>query len=246
MNDIENVLTQIGLTKGEAVVYLALLSLGPSTTGRIVDASNIARSWVYTALSKLHKRGLVSTTQIGMRTQYEAAKPEQLLNVVHAEAEEKENEIRRVLPQLRVLPASRPDKVEVQVLYGVAALRDILSRRLVHKEPILVFGVPSIAPKKIGYGWLEEFHAERTRQKIIMKHIYSEAARERVKYLKKLPYTEVRVLPGLESAEAINICGDEVSLVDYLSSPIRIIFIKSVSTANTYKRMFNELWSKAH
>ena len=53
-------LREAGLTEGEIKVYLALLELGSSTTGPIVDKSGISRSIIYQILEKLMEKGLVS------------------------------------------------------------------------------------------------------------------------------------------------------------------------------------------
>ena len=52
-------LIQVGLTKTEIKVYLALLDLGESLTGTIANSATLYRKNVYDALSNLHKKGLV-------------------------------------------------------------------------------------------------------------------------------------------------------------------------------------------
>jgi sugar-specific transcriptional regulator TrmB len=58
MESIE--LTKLGLTEGEAKVYLALLKLGSSTVGPIVKKSKVAYSNIYEVLERLISKGLVS------------------------------------------------------------------------------------------------------------------------------------------------------------------------------------------
>jgi len=50
----------LGLTEGEAKVYLSLLELGSSTIGPIIKKANIASSNVYDILNRLLKKGIVS------------------------------------------------------------------------------------------------------------------------------------------------------------------------------------------
>ena len=59
MNKIE-LLEGIGLSKGEVKTYFALLELGPSTTGEIINKASVSRSKVYEMLDRLMKRGLAS------------------------------------------------------------------------------------------------------------------------------------------------------------------------------------------
>ena len=54
------ILREIGLTDSETKVYLALLELGDSTRGEIVNTAGIAGSKLYEIIDKLQDRGLVS------------------------------------------------------------------------------------------------------------------------------------------------------------------------------------------
>ena len=53
------VLEEIGLTSGEAKVYLALLELGPSKAGGILRKSGLQNSVVHLCLNKLIEKGMV-------------------------------------------------------------------------------------------------------------------------------------------------------------------------------------------
>ena len=57
---IHDVLREIGLTESENKIYLALLDLGDSTRGDIVNKSGVAGSKVYDLLERLREKGLVS------------------------------------------------------------------------------------------------------------------------------------------------------------------------------------------
>ena len=56
----ESLLEKIGLTKSEIKVYLALLELGCSATGKIVEKSKASSSKIYEILDRLMQKGLVS------------------------------------------------------------------------------------------------------------------------------------------------------------------------------------------
>ncbi|MBS3102745.1 hypothetical protein J4458_04845 [Candidatus Woesearchaeota archaeon] len=47
------ILQRVGLTPGEAKIYLALLELGQSTTGPIVNKSKVSTSKTYKILERL-------------------------------------------------------------------------------------------------------------------------------------------------------------------------------------------------
>ena len=56
----KSLLEDIGLTRSEINVYLALLELGSSTTGKIIDKAKVSSSKIYEVLDKLIQKGLVS------------------------------------------------------------------------------------------------------------------------------------------------------------------------------------------
>ena len=56
----KEILREIGLTEGEIRVYTALIGLGKSSTGAIMEKSGISSSKVYLILEKLIEKGLVS------------------------------------------------------------------------------------------------------------------------------------------------------------------------------------------
>ena len=55
------ILEEIGLTKSEIKVYIALIELGPSSKGPIVKKAKITSSKIYEVLDKLTEKGLVSS-----------------------------------------------------------------------------------------------------------------------------------------------------------------------------------------
>ena len=73
-------LEEIGLTKGEIAVYMALLDVGSSTVGPIIDKANVSSSKVYDILERLMDKGLVSFVIKSGTKNFEAADPERLLD----------------------------------------------------------------------------------------------------------------------------------------------------------------------
>jgi HTH-type transcriptional regulator, sugar sensing transcriptional regulator len=53
-------LTTLGLTPGEAKAYLAMIQIGPSRVGKIVEISGVSQSKIYNVLDRLILKGLAS------------------------------------------------------------------------------------------------------------------------------------------------------------------------------------------
>jgi sugar-specific transcriptional regulator TrmB len=68
----EKILEELGLSKNETKVYLALLELGLSSLKDITSKSGVHRTNVYDSLKRLVKKGLVSHVTKDNKTAYEA------------------------------------------------------------------------------------------------------------------------------------------------------------------------------
>src|SRR3989344_7720715 len=74
------ILKEAGLSEGEIKVYLALLQVGPSTSGPIVETSKVSRSIVYHILEKLIEKGLASYIVKEKTKYFQANNPSQIIN----------------------------------------------------------------------------------------------------------------------------------------------------------------------
>ena len=84
-------LTNLGLTQGEAKVYLAMIQIGPSRVGKIVEISGVSQSKVYNVLDRLILKGLASYNLQDNIKHFQSLEPSRL----HEYIQRKEDEIRR-------------------------------------------------------------------------------------------------------------------------------------------------------
>jgi sugar-specific transcriptional regulator TrmB len=237
----EEVLKDMGLSINESKVYLALVELGQSTVGNISKKCKVHRTNVYDSLRKLELKGIVLASEREGTKCFDAKDPSELINLL----KKKEEQLKQVLPQFKLdYSLASKKKNNAHIFEGVKAVHDMLEGFLSYNEPILVFGVPKNAPEILG-NWLMPHHKRRTAKKILMKHIYNEDAKERVKFLNKMEYTEAKYLPKeFNSPVSTEICGEEVIFVFWKTSPI-VIHIKNKEIADYYKKYFNRLWELA-
>ena len=66
----------IGLTPNEAAVYVASLSVGPSTVAAIARAAGIERTNTYRIIESLQEQGLMSVEVVGLKKRYVPESPE--------------------------------------------------------------------------------------------------------------------------------------------------------------------------
>jgi len=230
----------VGLSRNEAKIYLALLRLGSSTAGKIAEITKMHRSNVYDSLERLKEKGLVAHFVKDETKYFEAADPSVLRDLL----KEKELRLEKIMPQLMLNQRMALEKGEAKIYEGLKAAKNIMNHMLAKNQPIYVYGVAKAAPELIG-PFLENFHKRRIAKKIQFDHIYNTDAIERAKWLNKLPFTRAKLLPKeFDSPVATNICGDEVILILWRKDAL-VIQIKHPEVAKAYKRYFDLLWSLA-
>jgi len=237
---MEEELMEIGLSKNEIKVYLKLSEIGASSAYNISKKANLFKANTYDALKRLVEKGLVSQKTVEKKELYEASDPGLLLDLLDT----KKEKISRIIPIIRIKQSTVQTETEVNVHKGADAFINLLYTFLEYKEPILIYGAPKEAYQELKYK-IESFHKERIKRKIKMYHIYNFDATERIKTLKKMPYTPIKKLPELfDSKISTNICGDIVSFTTFTPS-IKFIRIKDKNLANSYKNYFKILWANA-
>ena len=84
-------LIDVGLTPGEAKVYLAMIHIGPSRVGKIVEMSGVSQSKIYNVLDRLILKGLASYNLQDNIKYFQSLEPSRL----HEYIQRKEDEVRR-------------------------------------------------------------------------------------------------------------------------------------------------------
>lgn len=193
------ILEDIGLTKSEIKVYLALLELGPSTKGPVVHKSGVASSKIYYLLEKLMEKGLVSYIIRANVKHFEAVPPRKLLDYVEAKKEkveiQKEN-LKKILPQLEMRQFIAMITPEARIFRGMGGARtsfnDILTT-LKKGEEYYVLGVSTYTQRFERF--VINFHKKRAKCSIRCKIMVNEVAKDIGRELESIPLTEVRYIP---------------------------------------------------
>jgi sugar-specific transcriptional regulator TrmB len=237
----EESLVEIGLSRNEAKVYLALLRLSSASAGEITGESGVHRRNVYDSIERLVKHGLVGHIVKGKIKYFEAANPSSLLNIIEEEKsvlEDKAKSINAILPEL-LLVHGRKEKESVIIYKGVKGIKTVLEDILKTGETNRVLGAHR-PPKQIK-NYMSVFHARRVRSRIKDKLIFEKGDAERARSLAKLPFTEIRLLPTRNGSNtAVNIYGDRVAILMW-SEPVAIV-IKNREVADSFRLYFDLIW----
>ena len=99
------ILEELGLTKNEVKVYLALLELGSTPAGPLVKKLSMHRAAVYNLLDLLLDKGIISYVTKHNIKHFEAHDPERLLEYIKLkkqQLDEKEKKLKEKLPELQL------------------------------------------------------------------------------------------------------------------------------------------------
>ena len=91
------ILLELGLTNTEIKIYLALLELGSSSAGAILERSHLPNSTLHRDLNSLIEKGLINFILEGKRKIYQATDPESLLVLL----DDKKKRLEKILPELK-------------------------------------------------------------------------------------------------------------------------------------------------
>ena len=246
---VKNALKQIGLTDGEINVYLALLELGSTTTGKITKHSNISGSKVYEVLDRLMNKGFVTFVNKNGVKYFEASNPNKILDYLDEkenQIEEEKTNIRKIIPQL-ILKQKFAEKSNVKVFTGFEGLKtaeeDILNS-LKRGEEWLSMGL-SEQPKTWEI-YFNKKQKERAEKGIKHKHLLNEKYKSLYQVRQTLKHTEFRFLPkNFEMPTSTEIYKNKVMIFILLQEDPMVILIESKAVADSFRKYFYALWNSS-
>ncbi|MBN2101602.1 MAG: hypothetical protein JW716_01885 [Candidatus Aenigmarchaeota archaeon] len=243
--DLERHLEDVGLTKSEAKVYLALLELGASTTGPLVTLSKTADSKIYVVLEKLVSKGMASSFKRGGVRLFKAAPPNQILSYLKekkSSIEKQEQMMTSVLPFLSSLAGSREEEKESAVFSGPkgmkAAFADVIDS-LDGGETVCILGVHSFGEKfkRLGIN----FHRNRSEKGIKVRFLVNHNATNIAdEFLKYQPAT-VRLMDESIFTLAIFLIYKNKVIIS-LADEMTMFMIKSQRAKDSFQSYFEKIW----
>lgn len=234
------ILEDIGLSNAEIKVYLALLELGSSTAGPIIEKSGLQSSVVHMTLNKLIASGFVSSIKEGKRNHYQASNPKHILEYL----DEKRDAFRNILPVLLERQRLSQKKPEVITFRGIKGIRELLYELLDAggKEHLTIGSCE--ASLMLGESWWVQYHKKRKQKGIGARLIFNQSLKKWTKkHYKNL--SEIRFTgQGFEPLTETIIRHETVGIIIWSKNPLGIT-IQQSEAAKSYKEYFEVLWQQA-
>jgi sugar-specific transcriptional regulator TrmB len=244
------ILKEIGLTDSESKVYLALLELGDSTRGDIVNKSGIAGSKVYEVLGKLQEKGLASIYIKNKVKHFKPTNPKQIFGYLEDRKQQIvkiEREAKSILPNLLALYSTSKEEQKVELISGLKGLELIFKEQielLKKGETCFVIGGTKGIDEEIIQAFFEKVHIWREQKGIKTKMLFNTIQKKSTEKLyssKKYPNTKTRYIQHT-SPVAINIYKNRTIIIIF-DKKINAIHIKSQDVANSFIEYFSLLWN---
>lgn len=236
------ILEDIGLTKNEIEVYLALMMLGSASAGVITRESCLHRRNVYDTLEKLVQRGLVSFVTKGKIKHFETTDPQRLLDILKEKRrnlEIGEKRLQAIMPDL-LNSKNLKETQEVRIFMGREG-RKLLFEDILRtaKENLVLGGVP---PSKSSESYMTRYNRRRAKLGIRNKMIYNKR-HGYLNFLKTFDSTEIRIMPReLKSRVTFNIYNNKVAILFRIAEKPFTILIENESVTNDFREYFNFIW----
>lgn len=241
----EKILEEVGLSKNEIKVYLSLLKLGKTTSWKLIAETGIQVSALYYCLDNLVKKGLASYSMVANKKHFQAASPEQLIQLV----DNRKKQLEVMLPELKAIQKQSEERIQTNVYEGYKGFKGIYDRllRVMKKgETYYVFGARQIGDttNETLNLMITNFHKQRDKQGIKVKIIFNEDVEKEVKKI-ATDFKHMRFRFSDIRTNSFVLMYDN-RIVNFLYTE-RLIAIETISkdVYESYKNFFEEMWKSA-
>jgi len=243
-------LRKAGLTEGEARTYLALLKIGSSSTGPIIDETKISRSIIYQILDNLIDKGLVSYITKEKTKYFQASEPSRLkdfLDEKEREFNKNRDEVENLIPKLLSLTKKTKEN-EVRVFAGfkgMITVHEHTYEKLEKGEEYYYFGIPPEQPEHFHAYWNKD-HKRRVKAKIKCRLLFHPSTAKKL-LINRNSYKDcdARYMDIDVKTPSWFMGYKNVAVIGFPSTePITIEIIKK-EIADSFKAYFEEFWRKS-
>jgi sugar-specific transcriptional regulator TrmB len=232
----KDVLKELGLSDGEATVYLALLKSGSTTVSKLTKETKQHRTTIYDFLEHLLKKGLVSYVLKSGVKYFKVADPDKLFEYI----KEKEDNLNKILPELHKLADIDKEELSVEVYQGLEGFKNILDDVIKVKKNFYSFGIDEAYFEK-NYPIQTKNLFLREKEAEIKEFILTS---DKAKFVYNQKHLTYRYIPEKYfNPTPTGVYGDRVVFVIW--SPMTAILIKNKQLADAYLKHHQLLWSIA-
>ncbi len=242
---MEQQLTQLGLSRNAAHLYLALLETGESSISKLVERTGLHHQLIYNAAAELKEISLATFSIQRGKRYFEASSPQILLEL----QKEKLASVEKLLPAL-LSKYQRGEKPLIFVYSGDEEFRKARQKIInsVRKDDYFYIigsgGKLFMQAMEGGYQQSEKIRIKRRVKKRLIG--FEDTQDYENSYRKTAQLEERRYLPGAFESPTTTIFGGEYLAFILWTQPTTTVLIKSLELVDSHKKYFDVLWRAAY
>lgn len=235
------ILKKIGLEENEANVYLASLSLGPTTILKLARACNIKRTTIYGIVESLKQKGLMNIELKGLKQIYAPENPEKLESML----ESRQLEFQKSLPEFLGLYKLKGEESVIKYYTGISKMQDIYMETLKEIKPHEDYLVITNQEKwyeldpKFALSYIENRAKLDINTRLLFQD--SKIAREHKKFEQNFN-EKIKILPNGSPLNVDTVLLPKKMIVLELTPPYMTIVIENKNIIELHKEMFEIIW----
>jgi HTH-type transcriptional regulator, sugar sensing transcriptional regulator len=247
--DITELLTKFGLSKNEALVYMALIKLTEASAYALAKETKIPKTSTYEVLESLKSKGFVLKSIVNGSSYFTPESPSLFLT----SANDKIDIAKMIIPALQNITQTDHNKPSVKFYTGEEGVKKAFEDVLITLKKTNIRIKYTVADPKLTMlipRYFIEWQKKREKFGIHTKLLtnYSDTDNNtESKLLKNNDFRETRIIPKeYIFSTSIDVYANKVAIFSYKkdSSPHAII-IESESVAETLKKFFEFMWKFA-
>lgn len=242
--DFQSILTELGLSKNEALIYQTLLKHGRISASSISVYSKIHRRNVYDSLNRLMEKGYAFEIVQKNDNKYEAVNPQKLMEQIRS----KELKLEKILPDLIKLYKTKPSDESVCIYKGIEGWKNYLNKIIETGEDLYtIAGKGAWADDRLE-SFMNDFIKRARKKDIKFNALYDGEKNDISKIVLESSIGRHKFLPKkFQTTAVIDVFGDNVVIFSNLTGPkidenATFTLIVNKSVADSFRIWFRMLW----
>lgn len=241
---LSKLLIDLGLTEGEAKIYLSALSLGPTTILKLATSAELKRTTVYSLARSLMQKGLMSVEVKGFKKLFVAASPDHLETML----ENKQEHLRSAMPDLASLYNLKGGESFLRFYQGLAGVKsvynDLLKSIRPHEDYLALGNLDQWIKQDPDF--FKDFIERRAKLPINIRILMqdSKLAREH-KRVERNHQATIRFIPAEAALTTNLVITPQRVVIHQVIPPIFAIVIENQSIIKMHKEQFELIWNTA-
>jgi hypothetical protein len=240
-------LISMGLTSGEARVFLALLKLGSAKVGQIVRDSHVSYSKIYDVLDRLSSKGLVSHIILGNVKHFNAVEPYRLEEFIKRKEQEVRKQLditNKIIPELAKVANRNRQNTMAEIFMGDKGIRTAYEILLIDATPndVLYYFYPFEGYHPIASPFYSKLYLFQKHKKVQQRGIATFDFKRSKHYAEISKGVKMKFV-DFPLPATMDIFKDKLLIISWEN--VTAILIASKEIAEHFRNYFNSIWKLA-